>query len=59
MSQAARATASGVSRTYMAGLELGQQDPTLGTVRKLAKALQVTIGQLVESDGTHLRTVVR
>ena len=48
MSQADVATASGVSREYIARLEVGHQDPTLGTMQKLAKALKVTVGKLVE-----------
>jgi len=48
MSQADVAKASGVSREYIARLELGQQDPTLGTMRKLATALKVKVGVLVE-----------
>jgi transcriptional regulator with XRE-family HTH domain len=48
MSQAALAEKSAVSREYIARLELGQQDPTLGTMQKLAKALKVTVGALVE-----------
>jgi transcriptional regulator with XRE-family HTH domain len=48
MSQAALAKASGVSREYIARLELGLQDPTLGTVQKLAKALKVRVGELAE-----------
>ena len=48
MSQAALAEKSGVSREYIACLDLGQQDPTLGTMQKLAKALKVTVGALVE-----------
>ncbi len=48
MSQADLAEASGVSREYIARLELGQQDPTLGTLEKLAKALRVKVGALVE-----------
>ena len=48
MSQADLAQASGVSREYIARLELGQQDPTLGTLEKLAKALKVKVGRLLE-----------
>jgi transcriptional regulator with XRE-family HTH domain len=48
MSQADLAKASGVSREYIARLELAQQDPTLGTLQKLAKALKVKVGELVE-----------
>ena len=48
ISQADLARASGVSREYIARLELGQQDPTLGTMQKLAKALKVKAGELLE-----------
>jgi transcriptional regulator with XRE-family HTH domain len=48
MSQAGLAEKSGVSREYIARLELGQQDPTLGTMQKLAKALKVKVTELVE-----------
>jgi transcriptional regulator with XRE-family HTH domain len=47
MTQEALAERAGISRTYIARLELGQQDPTLGTLRKLAKALKVKVGDLV------------
>jgi len=39
---------SGVSRTYLARLETGRQDPTLSTLEKLAKALGVKVGKLLE-----------
>ncbi len=48
MTQEALAEKAGISRTYIARLELGQQDPTLGTLEKLAKALKVKVGRLVE-----------
>jgi transcriptional regulator with XRE-family HTH domain len=48
MSQANLAEKSGVSREYIARLELDQQDPTLGTLEKLAKALKVKVGELLE-----------
>ncbi len=48
LTQAALAKKAGISRTYIARLELGQQDPTVGTLEKLAKALKVTVGRLVE-----------
>jgi len=44
MSQANLGKASGVSREYIARLELGQQDPTRGTMRKRAKALKAKGG---------------
>jgi transcriptional regulator with XRE-family HTH domain len=48
ISQAGLAEKSGVSREYIARLELGRQDPSLGTLQKLAKALKVSVGKLVE-----------
>jgi len=38
-----------VSQAYIAQLETGEQDnPTLDTLRRLAKALKVTVGELVQ-----------
>jgi transcriptional regulator with XRE-family HTH domain len=48
MTQEALAEKAGISRTFIARLELGQQDPTLTTLQKLAKALKVTVGELVQ-----------
>jgi transcriptional regulator with XRE-family HTH domain len=48
MTQEALAEKAGISRTYLARLELGQQDPTLTTLKSLAKALKVTVATLVE-----------
>ena len=59
MRQADRATASAVSRESLARLELGQQDPTFGTRRKLATLLKVTVGALVAEDRTHTQTGAR
>jgi len=39
---------AGFSRAYIARLEIGRHDPTLSTLEKLAKALRVTVGKLVE-----------
>jgi transcriptional regulator with XRE-family HTH domain len=39
---------SGASREYIARIELGQHDPTLSTLEKLAKALGVKVGRLLE-----------
>jgi transcriptional regulator with XRE-family HTH domain len=37
-----------MQQTYIAQLETGVEDnPTLDTLRRLAKALKVTVGQLV------------
>lgn len=48
MTQEVLAEKAGISRTYLARLELGQQDPTLTTLKHLAKALKATVGELVE-----------
>jgi transcriptional regulator with XRE-family HTH domain len=48
MTQAQLAEKAGVSRTYLARLETARQDPTLSTLEKLAKALGVKVGRLVE-----------
>lgn len=37
-----------LSHGYLARLEIGRHDPTLGILKKLARALRVKIGQLVE-----------
>ena len=47
-SQVALAVKAGISREYLARLELGQQDPTLGTLVKLAKALKVKVSALID-----------
>lgn len=48
MSQRDLAEKSGVSREYIARIELGQHDPTLSTLEKLAKALGVKVSALVD-----------
>jgi len=48
MSQADLAERSGVSREYIARLETGHHDPSLSTLVKLAKALKVKPGNLLE-----------
>ncbi len=47
ITQEALAKKAGLSRVYIARLELGQQDPTLGTLTKLAKALKVKVAELI------------
>lgn len=39
---------SGVSHGYLARLEIGMHDPSLSTLAKLAKALKVTVSELVD-----------
>ena len=48
-SQAEFARRAGTSQSYIARLELGQVDPQLSTVRKLAAALDVTTTVLVSA----------
>jgi len=47
-SQEALAIKAGLARAYIARLEIGRHDPSLSTLVKLAKALKVTVGKLVE-----------
>ena len=48
LSQAGLAERAGISREYIARLETGHHDPSLSTLEKLAKALKVTVGELLE-----------
>lgn len=49
LSQRALAAKVGVSHAFIAQLETGTEDnPTLATLRKLAKALKVSAGELVK-----------
>jgi transcriptional regulator with XRE-family HTH domain len=47
MSQAALATRAKISRGYLIRLEAGRQDPTLGMLERLAKALGVPVKELL------------
>jgi transcriptional regulator with XRE-family HTH domain len=44
----ALAKRSGISDVYIGKLEAGRSDPTLGMLRRLAKALDVPVARLVE-----------
>jgi transcriptional regulator with XRE-family HTH domain len=48
ISQRELAEKAGLSREYVLRLEGAQQDPTLGTLEKIAKALGVPVGMLVK-----------
>jgi transcriptional regulator with XRE-family HTH domain len=48
MSQRDLAERSGVSREYIARIELGQHDPTLSTLEKLAEALRIDVTKLLK-----------
>lgn len=47
-SQEAFAFEAGVHRTYVSDLERGSRNPTLTVVEKLAKALGVKLGRLLD-----------
>jgi XRE family transcriptional regulator, regulator of sulfur utilization len=48
MTQEALAKKAGISRGYLARVETGRHEPTLTTLRKLAKALRVPVTALLE-----------
>jgi transcriptional regulator with XRE-family HTH domain len=48
LSRYALAQRAGVSRVYVATLETGRADPTVGMLTKLAKALKVSVAELVK-----------
>jgi HTH-type transcriptional repressor of puuD len=48
LSQRALAEKAGISREYLSRLETGRQDPTLSTLEKIARALKVTVGVIVD-----------
>jgi transcriptional regulator with XRE-family HTH domain len=48
LSQQALATKAQISRGYLARLEAAEQDPTLGVLERLAKALGVPMTALLE-----------
>ena len=48
LTQEALAAKADLSRTYLARLETARQDPTLSTMVKLAKALDVPVTALLE-----------
>ena len=47
LSQARLAHAAGISRGYLIRLEAARQDPTLTVLANLAKALKVTVRELI------------
>jgi transcriptional regulator with XRE-family HTH domain len=48
LTQQALAVRAGLTLGYIARLEIGMHDPRLGTLRKIAKALDVPVGKLLE-----------
>jgi transcriptional regulator with XRE-family HTH domain len=48
MTQEALAAKAGISRAYLARVETVRHEPTLTMLEKLAKALRVKVGRLLE-----------
>lgn len=48
MSQAVLAKKAGITREYVNKLEAGRYDPTVGVLQRLARALGVPAGRLLE-----------
>jgi transcriptional regulator with XRE-family HTH domain len=48
LSQEALAKKARITREYVNKLEAGRYDPTVGTLTRLAKALGVPVGELLE-----------
>ena len=48
MSRAELAELAGITREYVRRVEAGVQDPTLGILQKLARALKVKVADLVK-----------
>lgn len=46
-SQERLAAEAGLDRTYVSGLERGRRNPALATQKRIAVALEVTLGSLV------------
>ncbi len=55
LSQVALAERAGVGAVLVARLELGQTDARLSSLRKLAAALRVTVGELVDGSPKRAR----
>jgi len=55
MSRYELAKRAGISRVHVKRLEEGEQDPTLGTLQRLAKALEVTVDTLLTDPFEKLR----
>ena len=51
-SQEEMADQSNVNRTYISCVERGIRNPTITVVEKLAKALQVPMGRLLDGSGS-------
>ncbi len=59
MSQAELAKTSGVSQATVAQIESGRKDPSVTTLRKLAAALDITVGVFFSSNNVHVFDMAR
>lgn len=50
LTQAELARRAGISRSFLARIEVGLQEPTLSTIEKLARALRMKPAQLFEDE---------
>jgi transcriptional regulator with XRE-family HTH domain len=48
LTQAALAKKAGISRAYLARMEMGRHDPHLSRLRKLARVLRVKVSELID-----------
>jgi transcriptional regulator with XRE-family HTH domain len=51
ISQDELARRSGLQRTYISDLERGTRNPSVGSIQKIAHALQVPVSKLFETTG--------
>jgi transcriptional regulator with XRE-family HTH domain len=52
MSQEALAEAAGLDRTYVAGIERGERNPTLASLLRLTTALDVRLSEVAQRAET-------
>lgn len=52
LSQEALADDAGIHRTYVSDVERGARNPTITVVEKLARALKVTAGELLDGPAS-------
>lgn len=52
-SQEALSLAADLDRTYVSGVERGSRNPTLKTIHRLARALDLSLAELFANMGAH------